>query len=104
MTAAVREAARDALLRLAQSTDPDDPDEHLVMAAAYADPTLSPDQLAVRWADLVHAVHVHERLAAGVTDWTSVDPELVGPGRDDAARLIAEDLVFDALDELVGVR
>jgi len=95
-------ARRAALCRLAEQTDPQHPDEHLVTAAAYADPSLTPDRLAVRWADLVAAVHLRERLNAGVVDWSAVDPELLGPGRHEAAERIAEDQVDEALDQLVG--
>jgi len=98
------EARQEALMRLARCTDPEDPTEHLPMASGYANPKLSPTEIGDRWADLVRAVHLHEMLCAGVIDWTSVDPELVGPGRFDAAQRIAVDQMYEAADLLVGAR
>lgn len=69
------------LIRLAERTDPDDPDEHLLAAASRG----AQPPLRERWVELVAAVHTLERLRAGVVDWTAVDDELIGPDRGEAA-------------------
>jgi len=99
--ARVSRARIDCLIRLAEQTDPEDPHEHAMQAAAFVHSHMDVRQLRDGWAELVSAVHDLERLRAGVTDWTAIDDELVGPGRREAAERIAEDRVQEAAEELV---
>lgn len=99
--ARVTRARIDCLIRLAEQTDPDDPHEHVIQAAAFVYERTDPIVLRDRWEDLVAAVHDLDRLRAGVTDWTAIDPDLVGPGRHEAAEQIAEDRVHDTAEWLV---
>lgn len=89
----------DCLIRLAEQTDPDDPEEHIMAAAGFVPGNVR--QLRNLWADLVSAVHDLERLRAGVIDWTTIDDELIGPGQREAAERIAEDRVYEAAELLV---
>lgn len=92
----------DCLIRLAEQTDPDDPEEHIMAAAGFVPGNMDVRQLRNLWADLVSAVHDLERLRAGVIDRTAIDDELVGPGQHEAAEQIAESRVYEAAGELAG--
>lgn len=89
------------LIRLAEQTDPDDPEEHIMAAAGFVHDHMDVRELRNLWAELVAAVHDLERLRAGVIDWTTIDDELIGPGQREAAERIAEDRVYEAAELLV---